>query len=110
MKTNSKQVQWLVFWLMVCLPFAIMAAASTNTPAAASAPALFATVQNIPSTEPEFETLRDAESIEDQIITALAQDARGLIWTDTPTVLGCDDDLIILLHGGPSVNQSAGAQ
>jgi signal transduction histidine kinase/ligand-binding sensor domain-containing protein len=42
-----------------------------------------AQAQNFPSTEPEFETLRDAESIDNQAITALAQDVRGLIWIGT---------------------------
>ncbi len=37
-------------------------------------------------TEPEFETLRDA-AIDDQIVTALVQDARGLIWIGTQSGL-----------------------
>ena len=65
-----------VFLLMGWLPFTIMAAASANTPAAVRAPALLAPVQNFPSTEPEFETLRDAESIDNQAITTLAQFTR----------------------------------
>jgi ligand-binding sensor domain-containing protein/signal transduction histidine kinase len=64
MKINLKYVQWLVFWLITCLPLAIMAA-------------------DFPFTEPEFETLRDAEAIDNQPITALAQDVRGLIWIGT---------------------------
>ncbi len=43
-----------------------------------------AQVKDFAFTEPEFETLRDAESIDNQAITALAQDARGLIWIGTP--------------------------
>jgi ligand-binding sensor domain-containing protein len=84
---NPKWIQWLFFGLLTCLPFVIVAVASANTPTAAPAPApvpgLFATVQNFPSIEPEFETLRDAESIDNQPITALVQDARGLIWIGT---------------------------
>ncbi len=107
MKTNHKQVQWLVFWLLGYLPFALMAAAVTNTPGAvpvsaplsaaapAAAPAVApalepaksTTSQHFPSTEPEFETLPDAGTIDYGIVTALAQDARGLIWIGTQTGL-----------------------
>ncbi len=66
MKKNLKQVQWLIFWLFAWLPLAIMAAAP-----------------DFPSTEPEFESLRDAASIDNRSITALAQDTRGLIWIGT---------------------------
>jgi signal transduction histidine kinase/ligand-binding sensor domain-containing protein len=84
MNKNLKQVQWLVFWLAGWLPLALMAAVIAPPAAAvatAAAPSLPA--QDFPSTEPEFETLRDAESIDNQVITALAQDARGLIWIGT---------------------------
>lgn len=81
MKTNLKQVQWLVLLLMVCLPFAGMAATSARL--SGTAPAFFSSPQNIPSTEPGFETLRDAESIDNQVITVLVQDAHGLIWIGT---------------------------
>ncbi len=70
MKIILKYVQWLIFWLTTCLPLALVAAA-----------------QDFPFTEPEFETLRDAETIDNQPITALAQDARGLIWIGTQTGL-----------------------
>ncbi len=83
MQTNLKVLQWLVLWLAFGLPLALMAA-DVARPAAAS-PSL--PVQYFPSTEPEFETLRDAESIDNQAITALAQDARGLIWIGTTTGL-----------------------
>jgi ligand-binding sensor domain-containing protein len=43
--------------------------------------------QNFPSTEPEFETLRDAGTINNQTITALLQDAHGLIWIGTQSGL-----------------------
>jgi ligand-binding sensor domain-containing protein/signal transduction histidine kinase len=76
-------MQWLVFWLAACLPFAIMAA---DTAVATSA-AAFPSAQDFPFTEPEFESLRDAETIDNQAITALAQDTRGLIWIGTQTGL-----------------------
>jgi ligand-binding sensor domain-containing protein len=85
MKTILNQVQWLVFWLAVWLPLALMAADVAAGAPAAGLPA-FAPVSralNFPSTEPEFETLRDAESIDNETITALAQDTRGLIWIGT---------------------------
>ncbi|MBC3881606.1 GAF domain-containing protein [Undibacterium sp. LX40W] len=39
--------------------------------------------QDFPFIEPRFELMRDAETIDDQIITALAQDKRGFIWIGT---------------------------
>jgi ligand-binding sensor domain-containing protein len=78
MKIRLKYLPWLVFWLSVYLPFGLLAASAA---ASAALPASLA--QNFPSTEPEFETLRDAESIDNQVITALAQDARGMIWIGT---------------------------
>ena len=75
MKINRNYVQWLVFWLSACLPFAIMAAA----PLPPNQEFLF--------TEPEFETLEGAETIANQAITALAQDTRGLIWIGTQSGL-----------------------
>ena len=71
MKINLNFVQWLVFWLGACLPFAIMAAAPLPPD------------QEFLFTEPEFETLGGAEAIDNQAITALAQDVRGLIWIGT---------------------------
>lgn len=76
-------VQWLVFCLVACLPFVIKAADTAITTSAASLPS----IQNFPFTEPEFETLRDAETIDNQAITALVQDTRGLIWIGTQTGL-----------------------
>jgi ligand-binding sensor domain-containing protein len=74
MKTYLKQVQWLVFWLIACLPLVIMAAT-------AAAPGQ--ATPDFPFAEPEFATLRDAGTIDDEAITALAQDVRGLIWIGT---------------------------
>jgi ligand-binding sensor domain-containing protein/C4-dicarboxylate-specific signal transduction histidine kinase len=85
MKKNLQYVQWLVFWLSACLPFAITAAATTAAAATAAAP--LSPVQDFLFTEPEFETLHDAETIDNQAITALAQDARGLIWIGTQSGL-----------------------
>jgi ligand-binding sensor domain-containing protein/signal transduction histidine kinase len=76
-------VQWLVFCLVACLPFVIKAADTAITTSAAPLPS----IQNFPFTEPEFETLRDAETIDNQAITALVQDTRGLIWIGTQTGL-----------------------
>jgi ligand-binding sensor domain-containing protein len=73
-KTHLKALQWLVLLLAVWLPLAGMAASTAPTP-------------NFPSTEPEFETLRDAENVDNRPITALAQDGRGLIWIGTQTGL-----------------------
>jgi ligand-binding sensor domain-containing protein/signal transduction histidine kinase len=39
--------------------------------------------QDFPFIEPRFEVMRDAATIDDQIITALAQDKRGFIWIGT---------------------------
>jgi ligand-binding sensor domain-containing protein/C4-dicarboxylate-specific signal transduction histidine kinase len=75
MNSNPRDLQWLVFWLSACLPFLILAA-----PPLSAAP-------DFPSTEPEFETLRDVEMIDNQPITAMAQDTRGLIWIGTQTGL-----------------------
>ncbi len=74
MKTKPILLQGLLFWLTAWLPFALLAAGT--------APAT-SLVQHFPATEPEFETVRDAESIDKQAITALAQDTRGLIWIGT---------------------------
>ncbi len=73
MRANRKLVQWLVLVLGTCLSFTIMASVL------AAPDFLFA--------EPEFETLFDAESIDNKAITALAQDARGLIWIGTQSGL-----------------------
>lgn len=80
MKITLKYLHWLFFWFGACLPL-------TTVFADASALAASSLVQNIASTEPGFETLRDAESIDHQAITALAQDARGPIWIGTQTGL-----------------------
>ncbi len=61
------RVQWLILCLTACLLVAFAAKAG----------------QDFSFTEPTFETLRDAHATDDQIITALAQDARGLIWIGT---------------------------
>ncbi len=45
------------------------------------APALKA--QDFPFTEPQFERVSDVETLDNQPITALAQDARGLLWIGT---------------------------
>ncbi len=39
--------------------------------------------QDFPFIEPRFEVMRDSATIDDQIITALAQDKRGFIWIGT---------------------------
>ncbi len=82
MNKSLKQVQWLVFWLSTWLPFAIMAAEVAR---ASTTP--IPHVQDFPFAEPEFETLADAQALDNPIITALAQDARGLIWIGTQTGL-----------------------
>ncbi len=98
MHSPQKSLQWLVLWLILwlltglaafialialialtCSPLPLMAA-ETIAPSAPSAP--LAPSPIIPSTEPEFETVHDG-SIDNQAITALAQDARGLIWIGT---------------------------
>ena len=70
MRSSLKYLQYLVFLFVGCLPFAVIAAALLPP-------------QNFPFIEPEFETLRDAETIDNRPITTLAQDARGLIWIGT---------------------------
>ena len=77
MTINLNRLQWPVFWLLACLSFACLSFASMAE----------ALAQNFPATEPEFETLRDADSIDNQPITALVQDTRGLIWIGTQTGL-----------------------
>ncbi len=39
--------------------------------------------QDFPFIEPRFEVMRDAATIDDQIVTSLAQDKRGFIWIGT---------------------------
>ena len=39
--------------------------------------------RDFPFVEPRFELMRDADTIDDQIITALAQDKRGFLWIGT---------------------------
>ena len=39
--------------------------------------------RDFPFIEPRFELMRDADTIDDQIITALAQDRRGFLWIGT---------------------------
>ncbi len=73
MRINCKCVQWLVFWLGACLSFVVMAAAA----------APFTPVRNFPFTEPQFERVSEVDMLDAQVITALAQDARGLIWIGT---------------------------
>ncbi|MEN9866134.1 MAG: hypothetical protein RL748_1724, partial [Pseudomonadota bacterium] len=75
MKTNLKQVHLLFFLLASWWPLAIMAAT------------LGSATPDFPFAEPEFETLRDGEIVDNETITALAQDARGLIWIGTQTGL-----------------------
>ncbi len=72
MGKNLKLMQWLVFWLSVWLPFVVIAADAAR---------------DFSYTEPEFETLHDAQTIDNQPVTALAQDARGLIWIGTQQCL-----------------------
>jgi ligand-binding sensor domain-containing protein/signal transduction histidine kinase len=48
----------------------------------AGSPSSVAQAQDFSFAEPEFETLRDV-AIDDQIVTTLAQDGRGLIWIGT---------------------------
>jgi ligand-binding sensor domain-containing protein len=80
-KKNLKYRQWLVFLLIAWLPLALLAADAGTPPAL---PALSLTpARDFAYTEPEFESLRDTESIDGRSITALAQDARGLIWIGT---------------------------
>jgi ligand-binding sensor domain-containing protein/C4-dicarboxylate-specific signal transduction histidine kinase len=95
MKIHLKYLQWLFFWLSVCIPFTTMAADLANGVPATGVPAsgapaarlpVFAPpsmAQNFPSTEPTFELQGDEKTIDNQIITHLAQDARGLIWIGT---------------------------
>ncbi len=94
MKKNVEYVLRLVFCLCACLPLAIMGtsavgAAAVGAAAADAAAAGAAASVSLPSardfafTEPEFDTLRDVETIDNQAITALVQDARGLIWIGT---------------------------
>ncbi len=66
MKNQLTYVQWLIFWLNALLSCSI-----------------FASEQNFSFVEPEFETLRNAQAIGNQPITAMAQDTRGLIWIGT---------------------------
>ncbi len=69
--------QWLFFLLGVFFPFVVMVAhAATAMDVVVSDPDFL-------YTEPQFETLHDAESIDNQPVTALAQDTRGLIWIGT---------------------------
>ena len=75
MKIHLNYLQWLFFWLSACIPFASMAAGLSTFPS----PSM---VQNFPSTEPTFESFSEKTS-DSQIITHLAQDARGLIWIGT---------------------------
>jgi ligand-binding sensor domain-containing protein/signal transduction histidine kinase len=74
--------QWLscrflgsLVWLMMAA--ALASAASAPMPLGTGTSADFAFV------EPQFETISDPEWIDNQIVTALAQDARGLIWIGT---------------------------
>jgi ligand-binding sensor domain-containing protein len=81
LKTRLKLLQWLFFWLSAC--HALVAMADGVPVAGTSAFASSSLVHEFPSTEPTFETLRDAGTIDNQAITALAQDGRGLIWIGT---------------------------
>ena len=74
MKTSMRRMHSLVFLLTGCLSFALIMALVTPALAAAA---------DFPFSEPEFETIRDAETFDTQIITSLAQDASGLIWIGT---------------------------
>ena len=60
---------------------------SVGTPAAgvraSTTPTTPSLAQNFPSTEPTFEFQGDERTIDNQVITHLAQDARGLIWIGT---------------------------
>ncbi len=80
MEITLKYMQWLIFWFRVGLLFSLImvlnAAATANT-------APLTSVQDFAFAEPEFETLRNTQAIDNQPITALAQDARGLIWIGT---------------------------
>jgi ligand-binding sensor domain-containing protein/C4-dicarboxylate-specific signal transduction histidine kinase len=90
MKIHLKYLQWLFFWFSTCLPLTNMAAAdisSVGTPSAgvraSTTPTTPSLAQNFPSTEPTFEFQGDERTIDNQVITHLAQDARGLIWIGT---------------------------
>ncbi len=69
MRINLKYLSCLLFWLSTCLPMALLAAR--------------AVAADFPFTEAQFERVGDAETIDNQPITALAQDTRGLIWIGT---------------------------
>jgi signal transduction histidine kinase/ligand-binding sensor domain-containing protein len=69
MRPTLKYFPGLLFWLTLCLSLACTAAR--------------ATAPDFPFTEPQFELVKDAETIDNQPITALAQDTRGLIWIGT---------------------------
>ena len=72
MRIRLKYLQWLVFWLMVCVPFSLMAATSEDkVTVPARADFAFA--------EPYFETLGEGK-LPAPAITALLQDAQGWLW------------------------------
>ncbi|MEN9868902.1 MAG: hypothetical protein RL748_4492, partial [Pseudomonadota bacterium] len=75
---------WRIGWLLVCFGLVWMAGYAGRV-SASDAPAVppSSLLHQFPFTEPEFETLRDAETIDNQAITALAQDTRGLLWIGT---------------------------
>jgi ligand-binding sensor domain-containing protein/signal transduction histidine kinase len=86
LKTTQKLLQWLFFWLSACLPLTSMTTGVPATGVPATGVKAFTTsslAQDFPSTEPTFEVQGDEKTIDNQIITHLAQDTRGLIWIGT---------------------------
>ncbi|MEN9867930.1 MAG: hypothetical protein RL748_3520 [Pseudomonadota bacterium] len=74
MKTLLQAIQWVLVWLAIGLPLTGMAeTAARTTP----------TRPDFPFTEPQFEQVSDAESLNNHPITALAQDVHGFIWIGT---------------------------
>ncbi len=77
---------WLCQWFLAWLRFGAILCASMETansapPVARLAPA--ADFANPTLFQPQFDAVGDTESIPDGIVTALVQDARGLIWIGT---------------------------
>ncbi len=78
MKQNLTYLPWLILWISAGLLFTL----AWPMPPAMAATAATAT-QDFPFIEPQFERVTGVDMPDDETITSLAQDSRGLIWIGT---------------------------